>query len=205
MSTKDPGPGRLLRTAFVFYGALLGVSALWCWAVRGRSLVRAAPGAPIAWVRDALLGVLAAALVIALSEALTRWTERGRALARALGALVGPLGVRDCLVLAAWSGVAEEAFFRGTLQPEVGLATASVLFGVAHLAPRRELWIWSVFSLAAGLLFGALWDATGNLVAPVVAHFGVNAVNLARLAREYGGSASVDGRDHLDLDLRSGG
>jgi len=137
-------------------------------------------------VRDPLLGAVAAALVIALSALLDR-TEPGRRLGRALGALVGPLRIGHCLVLAAASGFAEEALFRGALQPEVGLVAASALFGLAHWAPRPELRLWTLFSVAAGLLLGTLYDATGNLVAPVVAHFGINAVNLRILARRYGG------------------
>jgi hypothetical protein len=141
------------------------------------------------WLRDPALGALAAALVIALSSAFTRRTRIGRELARALGSLVGRLERRHCLVLAAASGIGEEALFRGALQPEIGLVAASAVFALAHLVPRRELLPWSAFSLAAGLLLGALYDATGNLVAPVVAHFGINAVNLERLSREYGGDA----------------
>jgi membrane protease YdiL (CAAX protease family) len=99
-----------------------------------------------------------------------------------LGAALGPLSTRDCLVLALLSGIAEEALFRAALQPDVGLVAASLLFGLAHLAPRRELAPWTLFAVAAGLLFGALFDATGNLVAPCVAHFLVNAINLRRLA-----------------------
>jgi membrane protease YdiL (CAAX protease family) len=204
MSTQESELGRgaphLVRTALIFYGVLLAIAWLWRVAVRGRSLLLATPGASVDWLRDPLLGVAAAALVIALSEALTRWTARGRALARALGSLLGPLRPRECVLLAVVSGLAEEALFRGALQPEVGLWAASLLFGAAHLAPRRDLWIWSAFSLAAGLLFGALYAATGNLVAPAVAHFGVNAVNLTRLARDYGGSATADQGDDVDLD-----
>lgn len=125
--------------------------------------------------------------MIALSAVLDR-TEVGRRLGRALGAIVGPLRIGHCLVLAAASGFAEEALFRGALQPEVGLVAASVLFGLAHWAPRPELRPWTLFSLAAGFGLGALYDATGNLVAPVVAHFGINAVNLRTLARRYGGA-----------------
>ena len=131
-------------------------------------------------------GLVAAALVIAVSELVTRGTERGRALARALGATLGRLRDREVLVLALASGVGEEALFRGALQPEVGLAVASVLFAAAHFVPRRELMAWSAFALGAGLLLGALYDVTGNLVAPVVAHAVVNGVNLRRLSRDFG-------------------
>jgi CAAX protease family protein len=125
--------------------------------------------------------------VIALSHVLTERTATGRALAQALGSALGPLRARECAVLALVSGLGEEALFRGALQPEVGLGVASVLFAAAHFVPRRGLRGWTLFALAAGLLLGALYEATGNLVAPVVAHVGINAVNLYRLSREYGG------------------
>lgn len=171
--------------SLLFYGGLLAVAWLWRGAFRGESLL-VAEGGSIDWLRDPIVGLVAAALVIAVSELVTRGTERGRALARALGATLGRLHDREVLVLALASGVGEEALFRGALQPEVGLAVASVLFAAAHFVPRRELMAWSAFALGAGLLLGALYDATGNLVAPVVAHAVVNAVNLRRLSREFG-------------------
>ena len=106
-------------------------------------------------------------------------------LARELGALLGRLALAECLLLAAVSGVAEEAFFRGALQPRVGLVAASLIFGLAHFAPKRELAPWTVFSIGAGFLLGALFDATGNLLAPVVAHVLINAVNLRMIATRY--------------------
>jgi hypothetical protein len=84
------------------------------------------------------------------------------------------------------SGFAEEAFFRGALQPQVGLVIASLIFGVVHFVPRREFLPWTAFAIAAGFLFGWLFDTTGNLVAPVVAHASINAVNLWLLSNRDG-------------------
>jgi hypothetical protein len=104
---------------------------------------------------------------------------------RSLAELVGKRSLRDCIVLAVASGVAEEAFFRGVLQPALGWLLASLIFGLVHLAPKRELLPWTGFALAAGLVLGALFESTGNLVAPIVAHVGINAVNLRRLVVRY--------------------
>jgi membrane protease YdiL (CAAX protease family) len=175
----------LLWRALIFYGVLLGVAVAWRVGLQGESLLLASVSGRVQWLRDGLLGLGAGALVIAGSAALTARTRIGDALARALAAALGPLRTRDCVVLALLSGVAEEAFFRGALQPRVGLVWASLLFALAHLVPRRELLPWSVFSLAAGFLLGGLYAATGNLVAPVVAHFAINAVNLRKLSRDY--------------------
>jgi len=130
--------------------------------------------------------------VIALSYEFTRRTQWGETLARLLAALIGPLRTSQCLLLALVSGVAEEVFFRGVLQPRIGLVAASVLFGLAHFAPSRELLPWTLFSLAAGFLLGVLFDATGNLIAPVLTHVLVNAVNLQLLIKRYGTPAPAE-------------
>jgi membrane protease YdiL (CAAX protease family) len=164
---------------------MLGVSVLWAF-LSGESLFYASDHAAsrgIAPFRDASAGVLVAAVAIFASRELTRRTRWGRDLARALRELLGEVGLVDCVVLALASGVAEEAFFRGALQPRIGLVAASLVFGLAHFAPRRDLAPWTLFSVAAGFALGALFDLTGNLLAPVVAHALINAVNIRALTR----------------------
>jgi hypothetical protein len=175
----------LVRLALLFYGLLLGAALAWAW-LGGRSLLWASETAAqrgVSPLVDIGAGVLAAGIVVLLSRQLTLRTRVGDQLARSLRAVLGPLSLAECWLLALLSGVAEEAFFRGALQPQVGLLAASLLFGAAHFVPRRELIAWTGFSIAAGLLLGWLFDATGNLLAPIVAHAGINGVNLRHLTR----------------------
>ena len=74
-------------------------------------------------------------------------------------------------------------FFRGWLQPWIGLPVTSVLFGVLHFVPRRAMLPWTLFSIAAGFLLGGLFVFSGTLVAPVACHALVNGINLMRIAR----------------------
>jgi len=176
-----------VRIALVFYAAMWGVAAIWA-ALSGDPLFYASVAAERRGVDlwpDLAAGALAAGIVILVSGAFTRHSRWGEKLARELGALLGRLALTECLLLAAASGVAEEAFFRGALQPRVGLVAASLIFGLAHFAPKRELVPWTIFSIGAGFLLGALFDATGNLLAPVVAHVLINAVNLRLIATRY--------------------
>ena len=157
--------------------------------VSGRSVFYASQEAAAAGVSplfDTALGLAVAAATIALSRRITETTRWGDAMGRALAELLGKRSTRDCIALAVISGVAEEAFFRGVLQPALGWLTASLIFGLVHFAPRRELLPWTGFALCAGLVLGALFESTGNLVAPIVAHVGINAVNLRRLVVRYG-------------------
>jgi membrane protease YdiL (CAAX protease family) len=181
-----PSPERLVRLGLAFYAVLFGLALAWRRLGQGESLWLATPDAEVRWLRDAALGLAAAAALIAGSAWLTRRVAAGERLARALAETIGPLRPGQAWVLALASGIGEEALFRGALQPVAGLWLASLVFALAHFVPRRELLLWSVFSLVAGLLLGGLFDATGNLLAPTVAHVVVNGVNLNRLVREYG-------------------
>lgn len=174
-----------VRAALLFYAGVFAVALLVArWT--GLPLVYAsaeAAASGIDWWWDPIAGLAAAALAVVATAGLTAATGWGDRLSRALAAILGPLSLRSCVLLAAVSGVAEEALFRGAIQARTGLLVASLLFGCVHFVPRRELLPWTAFTFVAGFGLGALYEATGNLVAPVVAHAGVNAVNLRLLSR----------------------
>lgn len=157
--------------------AVLAVVVAWA---RGTSLFeQPAAVAPIAGVLPSLfLGVFVAALTIASTRALTRHTAWARALRVEFRAVLkGTTGV-DIVLLALASGTAEELFFRGALQPWLGITVASLAFGLAHLGPTRTYLPWTVWAVVMGAILGVLSWATGSIVGPIVAHVAINAVNL---------------------------
>src|SRR5207244_1562091 len=89
------------------------------------------------------------------------------------------LGVVEILVLALGSAVSEEAFFRGAVQREFGVAAASVFFGLLH--PLGAAYI--VWATVVGAGLGALAITTGGLVAPIAAHGTYNLLALTYLRR----------------------
>ena len=179
-----PRSGSMVPLAVAFYGAM-AVLAGGIIALRGSPLGFAAADArPIAWGADVALGLGCAGVTVLLSEAMTRFTPWGEALAKALGESLGPLSLRACWGLALLSGVGEELLFRGALQPWFGYVAASLVFGLVHFVPRREFLPWTGFAILAGFGLGWLFEATGNLVAPIVAHIGVNGINLRRLTKD---------------------
>jgi membrane protease YdiL (CAAX protease family) len=179
----------------VFYGVLAAAGVVWRIGFYQEPILFASAAAEergLSLARDLALGLLAGGLLIAGSDWMTRKTAWGDRLARALVLALGRLSVPDALLLALASGVAEEVFFRGALQPRVGWLAASLLFGCLHFVPRRELLPWTGFALVAGLIFAALFEWTGNLVAPIAAHVLVNGVNLPWLIRRYAGTDASD-------------
>ncbi len=184
-----PGENRFVRMGLVFYGILAAAGVVWRVGFYDEPIFFVSAGATledVAWTRDLFLGVASALFLIGVSDVMTRRTEWGDKLARAMAAALGPLSIPNAVLLAFASGFAEELFFRGALQPRAGLVLASLLFGCVHFVPQRAFLPWTAFAIVAGFGFGALFLYTGNLLAPIVAHTLVNAINLPLLVRRYG-------------------
>jgi membrane protease YdiL (CAAX protease family) len=188
----EPGRGsetprsrrHLLRTATLFYAALMLVPLWWMEASEGPN-----PFYPdgFSWadtVGGFITGTLAALAVVAFSGIVMSRTRWGQALGQAFARALGPLTRAQVLWLSLLSGVGEEMFFRGLLQQYLGLTITSVLFGLLHFVPRREMLPWTLFSIAAGFLLGGLYAFAGTLVAPIACHVLVNGINLNRIAAE---------------------
>lgn len=159
------GP-RFVKQAALFYGFLLVAAALWN-GLRDRALFAVGDSVPV----SVLLGVLAAAVTVSAGLLTYRAVPLLRRLADELAPmLVDGTSRRDLVLLSVFSGIGEEVFFRGAVQPEFGIVIASLAFGLLHVGPDRRFVIWTVWAVAAGFLFGALFIATGGIAAPVIAH-----------------------------------
>lgn len=88
--------------------------------------------------------------------------------------------------------LAEEMFFRGLLQTvlirtlrrrALGIGIASVVFGLAHAGQPQVVPAIALF----GVILGVLYERTGGLIAPIVAHALFNARTLLWETLHYGG------------------
>lgn len=151
--------------AGVFYGLMVLAAALWN-TLRGRA---AFPPGDVSI--GLALGISTSCATVLLGLAVYRMLPVMRKIASELAPrLVDGARRADLILVSVFSGVGEEAFFRGALQPEVGLALASLIFGAVHIGPDRRYLVWTAWALFAGFLFGFLYEITGGLLAPVVAH-----------------------------------
>lgn len=163
--------------AIVVYGVLLAASILWGF-LRG--------DVNLFWPREGLLpaffglplGLLLATVVVLF----TRWSINAFPLMHELGrdfrALLGPMRQRDILIVSACSSIGEEAFFRGAMQPTLGLVVSSLIFGLLHFGPIGRFSVWTVSAIAMGFALGAIYWLTGDLSGVIAAHFVVNYFNL---------------------------
>jgi membrane protease YdiL (CAAX protease family) len=175
--------GRRIYLSLVFYG-LLAAAALGWGALRGDLDLYHHPepwvGLAFPASTGAALGsgVVVALVVLFTTRVLVRHTTWARKLHIEFRSLLGPLGGGEIAVFALTSGIAEEMFFRGALQPAVGIVLSGVLFGLVHVGPRKTFLPWTLWAMVMGWVFGALYAATGELLAPVVAHVLINYENL---------------------------
>jgi len=183
-------PGRLYRFAWGLYLFLALAGAIWIGFQRGVIPLSLFLD-PRHWWLDLGLGLGAGVLLLGFWAAAERVFPLARELEAKLAQALGPLSNSEALALALLSGFAEELFFRGALQGTVGLVGATILFGLLHSGPGRELRLWTLFALLAGGVLGLLMQWRGNLLGPVAGHFLVNAVNLRRLAGRAGDSAKL--------------
>jgi hypothetical protein len=200
---REPLPsdrGAFVRAGLLLYGLMGCIALVWRMWTPGATILHpdgvlpSAGGGGEALVAGVTFGLVG----VALSECITRFTPIGETLADELGTTLAGVRTADALLLALASGIAEEMFFRGALQPEVGIFWASALFGACHFLPRREFALWSLYATGMGFALGWLFEWTGHLLAPVAAHVVVNGINLPRLARRAesrrdGSSSSPDG------------
>ena len=175
----------LVPLAGLFYAAIFGAALLWG-AIEGRAPVFAPGAREVDWWGDTGIGLAAGLLVVGLSDLITRLTSWGERTARILGEMIGQLRIGDALWLALVSSIAEEVLFRGAIQPHLGLVGTSLIFGLAYLAPRRDLLPWTLMAIGAGFVMGGLFEWTGNVLAPIATHFTVNAINLYQLSKRFG-------------------
>jgi membrane protease YdiL (CAAX protease family) len=165
------------------YGVLTALGLGWC-ALRGRPwpFAHESPwiALPRAWSIGAslLAGLALAVLTIVSTRVLVRRVRFVRELHVAFRELLGPLDALSVGVLALTSGIGEEVFFRGAMQPALGLALTARIFGAVHVGPDRRFLVWTAWAALMGFALGAIHAATGSLFGCILAHVAINYENL---------------------------
>lgn len=179
---EGAAPGGFYRLAWGFYLVLAIAGVSWVAARSGEIPLGLFVDRRSWWV-DVALGAAAGAALVAVWEVGRRSTVAVGELEEHLRGMLAGLDPAETQALALLSGFAEELFFRGAMQSAWGWGWAAVVFTALHVGPGVTYRVWTAFAFVAGLLFAGLTLWRGNILAAVVAHVLVNAVNLRRLAR----------------------
>ena|SRR5688572_16456024 len=174
---------KLLGTALAVYATMAGIAVLWS-LISGRPLfwIDRPPslGSVALWF---VIGALGGIAVVVLSRHFLDQFRWAQSLADWFAEVLGPISWKEALALALLSGFAEEMLFRGALQASLGLIPATIIFGLCHWPPRKELRPWTIMTGVLGLLFGLATVWSGHLTAAIVAHFVINFINLTEIGK----------------------
>ena len=185
--------GLALWQLFLLHGVLLAALALWYllgfssstsrensrwWAQFGLRTQQLATELGIG--AAAGLGAWAAVLLLLLLVGVGMWSLGGQEMIPSEVAPIIPwmasLPIAVRLALSASAGVAEELFFRGFLQPRIGVLGSSALFVLAHASYGQPLMLVGIAFLS--LVFALLVRWRQNIWPAIAAHALFDAVQL---------------------------
>ena len=138
---------------------------------------------PLLLALSPFIGLAIGLAVVFLSRLAVHRFDWARRLHSDFRGILGPLSGREILVLALASSVGEELLFRGALQPMIGVWTQALVFALLHIGPGIRFLPWTLSAFGLGVVFGWLFQMTGDLGGPIVAHFAINYLNLHFIAR----------------------
>ena len=98
--------------------------------------------------------LIAMGLSFFLNYLFEEWFPGYKDLRKLMVEILGATSVGGAFYLALLSGVGEEIFFRGALQPYLGLWGTSILFGLVHLVPGGKVISWSLAAGLVGVILG---------------------------------------------------
>lgn len=121
--------------------------------------------------------------VVGLTRLATKHFGWARDLNASFRDLLGPLGGGEILILSLASSIGEELLFRGALLGWLGIWLQAVIFALLHVGPKKRFLPWTISAFVLAVAFAELAVRTGNLGAPIAAHFMINFLNLRFITR----------------------
>lgn len=98
--------------------------------------------------------------------------------------LVSNAKAPEIILIAIFSGMAEEFFFRGLIQHFMGIHFASILFGLFHIGSKKTV-SYALYTTIVGYYLGFLYLYTGSLWVPILVHVFNNAIAIPFMKINY--------------------
>lgn len=130
----------------------------------GRTVVRAAAAAAILLAVNLIIFEWLPGRIRAFEQCRLFKEEYIYPLARLLGGW-------DAMIVSAAAGIGEEFFFRGVLQPEIGVVLSGVIFVLMHFGPAVSRFpLIALIYFCVSLYFALLYSVSGDLWAAALGH-----------------------------------
>jgi uncharacterized protein len=196
-----PSSGDFLRSASVLYLLMAVIGSLIAYYLHDNFATSFVISTPkFTSQKILMISVLLPGILLAFSHTLETLSQTYNELREMMTSILGPLPFVSLIYLALISAVGEELLFRGAIQPFIGIFWTSLLFGLLHIGPTRQISSWTLWAAVAGLLFGWSYQATTTLVPAIMAHFLVNAYSMIRLRMSYLGQKNIVNSEPTEKD-----
>jgi membrane protease YdiL (CAAX protease family) len=203
VGTGEPTPTQEIVAGLAVDAVFLGAMLWWLsWRHPGS---RAALGtrwsgrsvAAAAGLGALLYAVVALALAGGVTWLFDRISETPVVVPSQLPEELGPVASVLAVFLAVVAApVVEELYFRGILYRSVrdphgvaaGTAVSASLFGLAHLMPGEGIGVWviPVVMVVTGVVLAQIYERSGSIVTPIVAHMAFNAIGITLILAGVG-------------------
>lgn len=178
-NTKIPGRSSLLKTSLTAYVIMAFVSFEIGWWFQPDFRALFSLNGP--WY-SVLLIVLTSLTFLMLSQlTLEQFFPSYSELRKSIAQMLVHLKWPDVFLLALFSAAGEELLFRGVLQPYLGIWFSSAIFALLHVNPNGRYSVWALWSFMASVILGYSLQVTNSLWTPILIHFFVNIIGLARV------------------------
>jgi hypothetical protein len=91
-----------------------------------------------------------------------------------VGVIFGPLNYLGIFYVSCIASISEELFFRGGLQPIIGIVPTSIIFGLLHMGFYKKLLPYGLYAFVLSMIFGYLFLIIGDLYVCILFHFMIN-------------------------------
>lgn len=175
------GPMRLLFYGSFLGGLLITAAGLWVGIVQNENIWTVwFAGKSAAWQGIAIGLLIGTVFALGLWYG-GRYIEGFAAIRQKIAQALEleSIYIWHAIALSLIAAVPEEIFFRGAMQPTLGVILTALIFGVLHAMTR----LYFIYAALAGLGLGLLANWHGSLWMPMAAHFAVNCWSLMLLAR----------------------
>lgn len=142
-------------------------------------------------VKTTVIGIIASLILISINfvavfvlPKVIKFLQVLRTAYDEVSILVVDLKWYSTIIIALFSGIAEELFFRGLLQYMVGIALASIIFGFCHIGNRKTV-SYGIYTVLIGFYLGGLLIYTQSLWVPILVHIINNAVAIPVMQWHY--------------------
>lgn len=157
------------------YSTIICVSVFYCSFIHKNIFdIFSIPKTQKEWIFHSLTASLSVGILLITSYLFQVYFLSYRTHKNEVGRIIGPLNLSNVIFISFFGAIAEELFFRGVLQPYLGVVLLSLLVSIFQISPTKGFSMLTLLSFVTSILLGILFARTHSLIPGLIVHFIVN-------------------------------